>query len=211
MVRFLENHDEQRIASPQFAGNVQAGIPGMVLAATLSAGPVLIYSGQESGETGLGKAGFQSDDGRTSIFDYWGLPEHQKWMNEGRFDGGLLSPEQRSLRAFYGKLFRVCQNSPAITCGDLLVLHLTEDHGFAFIRHHPEETMLVLANLSPEKTINSQGEISEAQLAQMGRDFREDTFWDCILGGKPQMIIRGGAFLIHLGPYEAEVYRMSNP
>ena len=56
----------------------------------------MIYSGQEVGEPGAGSEGFQVDDGRTTIFDYWGMPEHQKWMNGGKFDGDSLSAEQKT-------------------------------------------------------------------------------------------------------------------
>src|SRR5690606_40101895 len=53
------------------------------------------------GEPGAGDEGFSGEDGRTTIYDYWGVPEHQKWMNGGAFDGGLLSLEQKQLRMFY--------------------------------------------------------------------------------------------------------------
>ena len=83
MLRFMENHDEQRIASDFFAGDPWLAVPGMIVTATLSTGPVMIYSGQEVGEPGHGTEGFSGDDGRTTIFDYWGVPEHQKWLNNG--------------------------------------------------------------------------------------------------------------------------------
>jgi glycosidase len=80
MLHFLENHDEQRIASRFFAGNPWKAVPAMVISATIDPGPVMIYFGQEVGEPGVGAEGFQGDDGRTTIFDYWGVPEHQKWL-----------------------------------------------------------------------------------------------------------------------------------
>jgi glycosidase len=73
MLRFMENHDEQRIASPYFAGNPWLAIPGMIVSATLSTGPVMVYFGQEGGEPAKGIEGFSGDDGRTTIFDYWGV------------------------------------------------------------------------------------------------------------------------------------------
>jgi glycosidase len=97
ILRFMENHDEQRLASHFFAGDWWAGWPAVALSATISNGPMMIYFGQEVGEPGLGEEGFQGDDGRTTIFDYWGVPEHQKWMNEGLFDGGKLSDDQKRL------------------------------------------------------------------------------------------------------------------
>ena len=80
MLHFLENHDEQRIASPEFAGNAEKGKPAMVVSATLSTSPTMIYFGQEVGEPGAEHAGFGSPS-RTSIFDYIGVPHHQRWLN----------------------------------------------------------------------------------------------------------------------------------
>ncbi|MBT8323064.1 MAG: alpha-amylase family protein, partial [Eudoraea sp.] len=75
MLHFLENHDEQRIASPDFAGDAQKGKPAMVVSATISTSPTMIYFGQEVGEPGTENAGFGSPT-RTSIFDYIGVPHH---------------------------------------------------------------------------------------------------------------------------------------
>ena len=69
----------------------------MVISATIDKGPVMIYFGQEVGEPGVGVKGFGGEDGRTSIYDYWGVPEHQKWVNGGKYDGGALSDEQKSI------------------------------------------------------------------------------------------------------------------
>ena len=123
MLRFLENHDEQRIASQFFSGDPRYGIPGITVTATLYTGPVMIYFGQEDGEPALGESGFGGDDGRTTMFDYFGVPEHQKWMNVGKFDGGQLSEEQRSLRNFYRQLLRLCIENEALAQGNLLDLH----------------------------------------------------------------------------------------
>src|SRR3546814_19778092 len=94
---FLENHDEERIASAGFAGNPLYAQPAMVVSATISGGPIMLYFGQEVGEPGKGNEGYGGEDNRTTIFDYWGVPEHQKWMNNGKFDGGGLSTTQKDL------------------------------------------------------------------------------------------------------------------
>src|SRR6478735_339182 len=88
MVHFMENHDEQRIASKYFATDPWKAIPAMVISTMIDKGPVMIYFGQEVGEPGLGVKGFGVEDGRTTIYDYWGVPEHQKWVNGGKYDGG---------------------------------------------------------------------------------------------------------------------------
>ena len=106
MLHFLENHDEQRIASEGFAGEARYGLPAMTLTAHLSQAAVMLYFGQEVGEPAREHAGFGAPT-RTSIFDYIGVPAHQGWVNGKRYDGGGLTPEQASLRDFYCRLLRL--------------------------------------------------------------------------------------------------------
>jgi glycosidase len=113
MLHFLENHDEQRIASPEFAGDPLKAKPAMVVSATVSRSPTMLYFGQEVGEPGAGNAGF-GQASRTTIFDYWGVPEHQRWVNGGKYDGGKLSKQQRELREFYARLLGISATSPAM-------------------------------------------------------------------------------------------------
>jgi glycosidase len=145
MLHFLENHDEQRIASPDFAGDASKIIPAMVVSATIDQGPVMIYFGQEVGEPGTDAEGFAGKDGRTTIFDYWGVPEHQKWMNGGAFDGGLLSEEQKKLRQFYSSLLNIAQKNPAIVNGSYRAISQS-DHVHAFIRVSGDERLLIVSN-----------------------------------------------------------------
>ena len=58
MLNFLENHDEQRIASDYFAGNGSKAIPAMIVSACMNTNPVMIYFGQELGEHGMDTEGF---------------------------------------------------------------------------------------------------------------------------------------------------------
>ena len=113
MLHFLDNHDEQRLASPEFAGTPEKGKPLMVVSATLGTSPTMIYFGQEVGEAGNENAGFGTHS-RTSIFDYIGVPNHQRWMNNGKFDGGQLSNSEKDLRDFYKKLLNFTKNSSAL-------------------------------------------------------------------------------------------------
>lgn len=117
MLRFLENHDEQRIPSPQFAGNALAGIPGMAVTATMHQGPLMIYFGQELGEEAAGAAGFSGNDGRTTIFDYYHVPSFQQWFNDGKCNNEKLNPDQISLREEYKTLAQLAQD-PMITQGN---------------------------------------------------------------------------------------------
>lgn len=157
MLRFLENHDEQRIASPDFSGDPAYGKPGMLVSATLYSGPLMVYFGQEDGEPGAGTEGFGGEDGRTTIFDYWGVPQHQNWMNDGAFDGGQLSPQQQELRDFYSSLINLSVKEPALAKGDLLDLHEYNrtnnspgytDKVYAYLRYTEGQAMLVVANFA---------------------------------------------------------------
>ncbi|MGZ3872957.1 MAG: alpha-amylase family glycosyl hydrolase, partial [Mucilaginibacter sp.] len=155
MLRFMENHDEQRIASPEFAGNGWYAVPGMIVTATLATGPVMVYCGQEVGEPGAGVEGFGGHDGRTSIFDYWGVPEHQKWVNNGQFDGGQLSPDQQKLRNFYSKLLNAVRDNEALSSGNFYELMVANEQqsGFntrlyIFLRYIDKQRILVITNFN---------------------------------------------------------------
>jgi glycosidase len=155
MLHFLENHDEQRIASPFFAGDAWKAVPAMVVSATIDKGAVMIYFGQEVGEPGVGAEGFAGEDGRTTIFDYWGVPHHQKWMNGGKFDGGLLSDEQKQLRQFYGDILRLASTNQAIARGgyaDLTLLNRQNGNISplinAFARFFGDDNLLIVSNFN---------------------------------------------------------------
>jgi glycosidase len=160
MVHFLENHDEQRIASPFFNGDPWKALPGMVVSATIDKGPVMIYFGQEVGEPGAGAAGFDSEDGRTTKYDYWGVPEHQKWVNGKKYDGGQLSDEQRALRQFYGDILTLAKDNPAISRGSYFDLTMENvkagncsDRIVSFARVLDDEKLVIVAgfNVKPER------------------------------------------------------------
>ena len=73
MLTFLENHDEQRIASDFFVGDGFNAIPAFIVSATVGVQPFMLYAGQELGEKGMDKEGYSGVDGRTTIFDYWSV------------------------------------------------------------------------------------------------------------------------------------------
>ncbi|MFT6867530.1 MAG: glycosidase [Cyclobacteriaceae bacterium] len=155
MLRFLENHDEQRIASPDFAGDMHKGIPMMATSAFMHTGPVMLYFGQDVGEPGKGDSGFSSEDGRTTIFDYWGVPEHVKWVNGGLFDGEPLSKPQKTLRSNYQDILKACNNYEALREGAFYDLHYYNrndtytgysNNVYAFVRYTPKQVLLILVN-----------------------------------------------------------------
>ncbi|HEX9955783.1 MAG TPA: alpha-amylase family protein, partial [Fibrella sp.] len=164
MLRFLENHDEQRIASKQFANDPWTAVPAMTLSATLHTGPMMVYFGQEVGVTPTQAEGFQGDDGRTTIFDYWGVPEFQAWTNGGAFDGGKLTASQKKLRQFYAQLGQLVNTSDAIRTGTFYDLQQYGSAGqperlFSYLRYSAKQKLLIICNFDRKETIRTQLQI----------------------------------------------------
>lgn len=171
-VRYAENHDEIRLAHPATWGGqgMQVGRPVTATLFGLSRGPVMVYHGQEVGEPALGREGFGGDDQRTTIFDYWSMPEFNKWWNDGRIDGAGLSEAQKALRAWYSRLLHL-QKEPAFAQGNFIPLNAAneanpffgkvEDTGpsghwfFAYLRVDPEtrSSYLVTSNFHADTTL----------------------------------------------------------
>ncbi len=214
MLHFLENHDEQRIASRFFAGDPWKAWPAMVISATIDGGPVMIYFGQEVGEPGLGTEGFQGDDGRTTIFDYWGVPEHQKWMNGGEFDGGLLSENQKTLRSAYARLLKVAGTQSAIVNGayaDLTEANIKagnfDSRVAAYIRYTDEEKLIVVANFhETERTlaITIPADIAGITGIPDGESLRLAD----LLNSEITTNLNNLSMNITLGPYSASIFRL---
>jgi glycosidase len=167
MLHFLENHDEQRIASPDFAGSAEKGKPAMVVSTTISTAPTMVYFGQEVGEAGSENAGFGAPT-RTSIFDYIGVPNHQRWVNNNQFDGGQLYESESELRDFYKRLLNFTINSSALM-GDYEEIHYynkenTENYNhrvFSFVRWSATEKLIIISNFDAEKSFELDFKIPE--------------------------------------------------
>ena len=154
MLSFLENHDEQRIASDFFAGDGERGRAPMIVAATYSTGPVMMYFGQELGERAMDDEGFSGRDGRTTIFDYWTVNTIYRWRNKGKFNGKQLTPQEVELQGFYAKLLNLCSTERAISEGDFFDLMYVNQQGgsfnphrhYAYLRRAGKEVLLCVAN-----------------------------------------------------------------
>jgi hypothetical protein len=149
MLRFIENHDEQRIASPHFAGTAQKGIPAMAIATFMHNGPLMVYNGQEDGENAEGETGFSGNDGRTSIFDYCHMPLHQKWMHNGKFDGELSGINQSGLRNEYRDILSIVQQFETFSSGqfyDLMYVNSDIHRQYAFLRYDEQQAFLVISS-----------------------------------------------------------------
>lgn len=156
MLHFMENHDEQRIASDFFAGSALKGRAPMIVSALIDKCPVMIYCGQEMGERGMDQEGFSGLDGRTTIFDYWSPDTIRRLYNKGRFDGSLLTEEESNLQSFYSVLLGICHSEKAVTEGKFFDLMYVNPYSkdfdaykqYAFLRGEGKELLLVVANFS---------------------------------------------------------------
>jgi glycosidase len=215
MIHFLENHDEQRIASSFFAGDPWKALPAMVVSATIDRGPVMIYFGQEVGEPGAGEEGFNGADGRTTHFDYWGVPEHQKWVNGKKYDGGLLSDDQKALRQFYGDILNFAKSNPAITSGeyvDLTAPNVEEgkfsDRYVAYGRVSGEERLVIVAGFN-EKLERIKVKLTSEAVAQFRLDPTIDYVGrDLLRSGADIGLDNNFEFEIDVPPYSAYIFKI---
>ena len=152
MLYFLENHDEQRIASDFFAASGAKGVPGLIVSVLMRQNPFMLYAGQEFGESGMDKEGFSGVDGRTTIFDYWSVPS----VFRGYYDRRKQTREERMLEAVYAKVLNVATNEQAVAEGEFYDLMYANSHIgsnlYAFLRKYGNEVLLVVANFSSERS-----------------------------------------------------------
>jgi len=218
MLHFLENHDEQRIASPEFVGKAEIAKPAMVVSATISTSPTMVYFGQEVGEDGSEDAGFGKPS-RTSIFDYIGVPAHQRWLNNKKFDGGQLTDEERSLRDFYKRLLNFTITSPALM-GEYQEIHYynkehteTYDHRiFSFVRWSEEEKLIVISNFDTERTFDIDFKLPPELVSKWQLTSEDYVLEEKLYGTKsPTMTIMDGVGHIPLkvGPLESFIFRLN--
>ena len=159
MLYFLENHDEQRIASDFFAEDARKALPAVTITATIGRNPFMLYFAQELGERGMDAEGFSGKDGRTTIFDYWSLDKMQRRINDGRYDTTMLSEEERLLLESYTRLLHDVCTLPSVIQGNFYDLgyanqnnpYFRPNREFAFLRHTTDEILLVAANFAPHE------------------------------------------------------------
>ena len=143
MLYFLENHDEQRIASQFFAGDARRGVPGLVVSALLQQNPLMIYFGQEYGERGMDKEGFSGNDGRTTIFDYWSVPSVVRAVK------GKSTADEKKLYDIYNKVMHIAASEKAVSQGQMFDLMYVNGHyhrQYIFLRKAGAEVLLVVSN-----------------------------------------------------------------
>ncbi len=178
MLRFLENHDEQRIASREFAGDPFRAVPALALSAFLHDGPLMLYFGQELGVNPTEAEGFQGADGRSTIFDYWGLPEVAAWNNGGKWNSGKLSSGQKKLRQKYQEIIDFSLKNEAIHRGRFFDLQYVNGHGqslnyndaklYSFLRYTAGQRLLFVFNFDQQISYETELRIPGLALEMMG-------------------------------------------
>jgi len=217
MLHFLDNHDEQRLASPEFAGTPERGKPLMVVSTTISSSPTMVYFGQEVGEAGNENAGFGTRS-RTSIFDYIGVPNHQKWMNEGKFDGGQLSDSEKNLRDFYKRLLNFSIKSPALmgSFQEIQSVNKQNTSGYdelvySYVRWSENQKLVIISNFSSEKSSEFELIIPVEVVSKWNLKDGEYLLTDQLyLKSKTNLIVKNGVgkSKIKIAPSESFIYEL---
>ena len=216
MLHFLDNHDEQRLASPEFAGSGENGKPLMVVSATISTSPTMIYFGQEVGEAGDIDGGFGKRS-RTSIFDYVGVPNHQRWMNGGKFDGGQLSDSEKALRDFYSRLLNFTIKSDALMgkfkelqTANRNITNRYETTIYSFVRWSDNEKLIISSNFSKNRTFKIDLRIPTEVITEWQLKDGSYEVTDQLYGSKKTMVVENGVGIIKLvlGASESFILKM---
>lgn len=154
MLYFLENHDEQRIASDFFAGSAEKGIPALIVSALLQHNPFMLYAGEEFGEKGMEAEGYSGKDGRTTIFDYWCVDS----LRKGYFSRKEMTKEEKALEKIHQQILNIAINEEAVNGKfyDLMYVNpwsedFNSDRQYAFLRRGKDSLLIVVANFSDEK------------------------------------------------------------
>lgn len=210
---FLENHDEQRIASDFFCGDGAKAIPAFVVAALLQKNPLMIYAGQEVGERGMDEEGFSGVDGRTTIFDYW----HVDAVYREFFTADKLTDKERELQRTYTQVLRIANREKAVREGDCFDLMYVNTHTwmfnprsqYAFLRKKDDDVLLVVVNFS-RPVVRVSITIPAHAFDFLGLPERDVLASDLLTGEKLELgLKKDGAVEMTVPPYGAKILKFS--
>lgn len=161
MLTFLENHDEQRIASDFFAMSPQRAYAAFIVSATTGIEPFMLYSGQELGERGMDKEGYSGVDGRTTIFDYWSVDTLRRWNNSGKFNEEQLTQAEKEIQNYYSKVLTLCNSETALREGRFYDLqyanpyskYYDRDRIYSYLRGTDNELLLIAVNFGEQESV----------------------------------------------------------
>ncbi|MBR5905290.1 MAG: hypothetical protein IKZ51_02385 [Bacteroidales bacterium] len=156
MLNFLENHDEQRIPSPWFAGDANAVWGALAFDLLFNDASFMLYAGQEVGEDAA-----EGHEGRTSIFE-WCKPEGLGCLYDYVHSGTELLAVRKELLTRYRELLALSRRPVFLNgsnwdlcycCG--AASGFNPDKHFVFMRYDDESAWLVLCNFSAETAMVS--------------------------------------------------------
>ena len=213
MLYFLENHDEQRIASDFFCGSGEKAIPAVIVAALMGNNPFMVYAGQEFGERGMDAEGFSGRDGRTTIFDYWCVDT----IRRGYFDRRHLSQDEMHLQLKYQQILHIANREAAVREGEFFDLMYVNPqtwkfnprHEYAFLRKFEDEVLLIVANFGPDR-VNTSVNIPAHAFDFLGLPEKEVRAIDLLTGQEMNIELKkDGAVDMDLRPYTGRIYKFS--
>ena len=207
MLNFLENHDEQRIASRQFCGDPWKALPALVVSATMSRCPFMLYAGQELGEPANDAEGYSGKDGRTTIFDYWSVPTLRRWHQ------GIPTTDERRLHTLYRKILHLCNSEKTLFRGEFFdLMYVNQDtlntrRQYAYLRHCNGEMTLIVANFS-DQAISTAIRIPQHALDCAHMPQGAYTCTELLTATNVETTLQGDCiFPLSLGAYSAVIWR----
>ncbi len=213
MLYFLENHDEQRIASDFFCGDGAKAVPALVVGALLQKNPFMVYFGQEVGERGMDEEGYSGKDGRTTIFDYWSVDSVRREF----FTSDGLTDEEKKLQKTYREVLRIANKEKAVREGDCFDLMYANNQTwqfnpreqYAFMRKKDDEVLLIVVNFS-RPNVRVSVVIPSHAFDFLGLPEREIVASDLLSGEKLALDLRkDGAVTMELPPYGARILKFN--
>ena len=209
MLNFLENHDEVRLASRQCCGDPLKALPALVVSATISRCPFMLYAGQELGERAADAEGYSGDDGRTTIFDYWSVPSLRRWHQ------GKPTASERHLRSIYRKVLRLCNSERTLSSGQFFdLMYVNQDMvdtrtAYAYLRHCEGQMTLIVANFG-EQVVDTAIRIPQHAIdcAKMSQGCYQCN--ELLTGDTATVELSGEClFNVHIDPHGAVMWKLS--
>ncbi|MBO5548179.1 MAG: alpha-amylase family protein [Prevotella sp.] len=149
MLYFLENHDEQRVASDFFAADGNKGVPAMIASLLMQRNPFMLYAGEEYGERGMDREGFSGNDGRTTIFDYWSIDTLCRAAKK------KLTADERQLFDIHKRTMLIARKEKAVADGaffDLMYVNGHLERQYVFLRKQDNDLLMVAVNFDDSET-----------------------------------------------------------
>jgi len=163
---FLTNHDQNRVMN-QLGGNSEKARLAATILLTLPGVP-FIYYGEEIGMTGQKPDTMIRTPMQWSADQYAGFTIGWPWQpvnkDRGMMNVATESADPTSLLNRYRQLIHLRNEHIALRRGELIPLESTCPPVYGYLRHHPEETVLVILNFSAEEQTGCAFSLSQSSL-----------------------------------------------